>query len=57
MDRSNGDGYPGGSRDFWNISLKCEAKDCVANSGYGTCAVPSLAKIGPKGKCKGFQTT
>jgi len=54
MPKPDGYGYPGGSRDFWNITLKCESKDCVCNSGRGECAVPSKAKIGKNGRCTGF---
>ena len=53
--KDTGHGYPGGSRDFWMVDVECECTDCVCNSGYGTCAVPSLAKIGKNGKCKGYQ--
>jgi hypothetical protein len=56
MSRPHGEGYPGGSRDYWNISLSCAATGCVANSGFGTCAVPALAIIGANGKCRGFST-
>lgn len=55
MARPHGEGYPGGSRDFWDIELDCAATDCVANSGRGKCCSPASAKIGVGGKCKGYQ--
>ena len=46
---------PIGSRDFWMVDVKCECTECICNSGFGTCAVPSLAEIGSNGKCKGYK--
>ena len=49
------DGGYGGSRDFWEVEINCEATGCICNSGRGKCDVPSRAVIGKNGKCKGFQ--
>jgi hypothetical protein len=49
-----GDGYPGGSRDFWCVEVQCKCSDCICNSGHGTCAVPSRAIVGGDGKCEGY---
>lgn len=55
--RDTNHGYPGGSRDFWNITLKCKSTDCICNTGRGECAVTARAIIGKKGKCSGYIST